>query len=138
MREHYGDSVIRSICTDTNVGMANLDDHLPSGFAENFRRWTIANYATNLGGSVPSIYRYPSGFRTDGTYPAGTLVGVKTQSLTNNVENLSGTIKPWSVRYLTYDGTAAGGLTVTITGAVGSPFGVVFESVADTFTSFGQ
>jgi hypothetical protein len=138
VREHFGDQVIRDIAANPGTGLENLDRHLPPGFNETFRRWTVANYATNLSGNVPSIYRYPSGFRTDGSYKAGNLVGVRTRSLANNNENSSGAIKPWSVRYLTFDGASGGGLEAEVTGIAGSPFGVVFESLEDTFTSFGQ
>lgn len=138
VREHFGDSVIRSICTNPGTGLANLDAKIPIGFAETFRRWTIANYAGNLAGAVPAIYSYPSGFKTNGAYPAGDLVGVATQPMTNNQENGSGAIKAWSTRYLVLDGGSGAGLTAEILGALNSPFGVLFEQNRGTFTTLQQ
>jgi hypothetical protein len=136
VREHFGDETIRAISTDTGVGLANLNNHLPGGFPEIFRRWTIANYATNLGGDVPSIYKYPSGFRTDGTYAAGSLVGVKTFSMTNGQNNVSPILGAWGVAYLSLENEPGFGLTARITPAGNSAFGVVLEQTADFFTSF--
>jgi hypothetical protein len=138
VREQFGDSTIRAIVTSPNVGKANLDSLLPPGFAETFRRWTVANYATNLSGSVPSIYRYPSGFRTDGTYDAGQLVGVRSFPMTNNRSNDSGPLGAWSVTYLTYSGGNGDDLKVTVQTAPGSPVGAIFEAVDGAFTSFDQ
>jgi IrrE N-terminal-like domain len=136
VREHFGDSTILAICTDTRTGLVNLNAHLPGGFPEIFRRWTVANYATNLSGSVPDIYRYPSGLRTDGTFVGGTLVGVKTTPLINNQVNSTGALHPWSASYQTLESNPGVGVTATILPAEGSPFGIIFESTADQFTSF--
>lgn len=137
VREHFGDQTILNICTDSGTGRANLDKHLSLGFAEVFRRWTIANYASTLSGSVPSIYRYPSGFRTDGNFAAGALVGVNTLPMSNNQSNSTNDLKPWSVAYLVLDNEPGTGLSATILPASAvSPFGVIFEATADQFTSF--
>ncbi len=138
VREHFGDSVIRSICTNPETGLANLNAKLPLGFAETFRRWTIANYATNLTGPVPPMYTYPSGFKTNGTYPAGSLVGVATQSMENIQDIASGAIKPWSTIYLVRDGAAGPGLSIEILGAPNSPFGVLFEESRGLFSTLQQ
>lgn len=137
VHDNYGDQMIRDICTNPGVGLANLNAKLPLGFAETFRRWTVANYATNLTGT-PSLYTYPSGFRTNGNYPAGQLTGVATQSMSNNQENSSGAIKAWSTRYMVLDGDPGVGLSAQILGAQGSPFGVLFEQISGTLTSFQQ
>lgn len=136
VREHFGDQTIRAISTDTKIGRESLDAHLPGGFAEIFRRWTVANYATNLTGQVPSIYRYPSGFKTKGDTPAGTLVGVKTFPMPNNQSTRSSLLQPWSATYLSLQSEPGTGLTATINPAGGSPYGLVFENIAETFTSF--
>ncbi len=136
VREHFGDATIRALSADPDTGIANLDEHLPVGFAETFRRWTIANYATNLSGNVPSIYKYPSGFRTDGTYPAGTLVGVKTFPMNNNANNRTAALGPWSTTYLVLDDEPGSGLTATITPAGSSAYGVIFEQQEGQFTTF--
>lgn len=138
VREHFGDQLIRAIATDTSTGLQNLDKHLPNGFAETFRRWTVANYATNLSGNVPSIYRYPSGFRTDGTYPAGTLVGVNSSPLLNSQSTQTGSMRPWSASYLSLENKPGLGLTAIIIPAAGSPTGALFESTKDEFTSLDE
>lgn len=138
VREHHGDQVIRAICTNPGSGLANLNNHLPNGFPETFRRWTIANYATNLTGQVPGIYRYPSGFRTNGTFPAGTLVGVNTTSMTNNQANSTNALRPWSCSYQILESKPGSGLSTRIEPAGGSPFGVIFEGTRDQFTSFDE
>lgn len=137
VREHFGDSTIRAITTSPQVGKANLDALLQPGFAETFRRWTVANYATNLGGAVPSIYRYPSGFRTDGSYPAGQLRGVQTYPMGGGT-NGSGSLGAWSVTYLTFDQGTGQNLTVSVETAPNSPIGALFESARGTFTRFDQ
>ncbi len=138
VREHFGDQKILEICTDTRTGLDNLNAHLPGGFGEIFRRWTIANYATNLTGSVPSIYRYPSGLRTDGTYTGGTLVGVHTTAMTNDQKNTTNSLKPWSAAYMTLESEPGIGLKATILSAPDSPFGLIFETVKDQFTSIND
>ncbi|HIB65181.1 MAG TPA: hypothetical protein EYO33_08740 [Phycisphaerales bacterium] len=138
VREHFGDQTIRNICTDTGSGLANLNKHLPNGFPEIFRRWTIANYATNLSGNVPSIYKYPSGFRTDGTYPAGTLVGVKVNTMGNNATNPTNALRPWSCNYQILESEPGVGVQATVNPASGSPYGVIFESSKGQFTSLEQ
>lgn len=138
VREQYGDEVIRRLSTDTRTGRPNLDAHLPGGFAEVFRRWVIANYATNLGDSVPSIYRYPSGLRTNGTYPAGTLVGVKTFPMAANRDTSSASLRPWSASYLTIENKTGSGLRATITPADSSPYGLLFEQTEGDFTQFND
>ena len=135
VREHYGDSLIRAIATDTNGGMSNLNDHLPAGFAETFHRWTVANYATNLSGPVPNIFRYPSGFRTDGTFPAGRLVGPSTSPLNTEQSVQTPALNPWSTSYLTLEnGTDEVGVTTTVTPAPSSPFSIIFELNEDGFS----
>ncbi|MFA5506790.1 MAG: hypothetical protein WC314_17005 [Vulcanimicrobiota bacterium] len=134
VREHFGDQTIRAISTDPEVGLKNLDDHLGPGFPEVFRRWTIANYATNLQ-AVPSIYRYPSGLKTNGTYPAGKLVGVKTFPLQNNGDTTSPQLGPWSTAYLAFDSLTGTGLQATVTPAGGSAYGVLFEQLEDRLNS---
>ena len=136
VREHFGDSTVRALSTDPDTGIANLNEHLPVGFAETFRRWTIANYATNLGGNVPGIYKYPSGLRTDGTYPAGTLVGVKTFPMSNNTSNRSPALGPWSTAYMVLDDKPGSGVTAKITPAGNSAYGVIFEQQEGQFTTF--
>lgn len=138
VREHFGDQTVRAIATDPDVGITNLNDHLPGGFGEVFRRWTIANYATNLGAGVPSIYRYPSGFRTDATFQVGSLVGVRTFSMDNNEENLSPSLKPWSASYLTIGQEQVNGLRAEVAPASGSPYAVIFEEEEDIFTSLSE
>jgi hypothetical protein len=137
VREHFGDSTIRAIVTSEQVGKANLDAILPPGFDETFRRWSVANYATNLGGSVPSIYRYPSGFRTDGSYDAGQLVGVRTFPMGSGT-NDSELLGAWGVTYLTFDSGNGQNLQLTVQSAPGSPLGAIFESAAGIFTSFDE
>lgn len=136
VREHFGDATIKAISTDTGVGIENLNAHLPVGFAEVFRRWTIANYATNLGGSVPSIYKYPSGFKTNGTYAAGTLVGVRMFEMDNNQTNSTPALGAWSACYLTLENEPGLGVNATITPAGNSAYGLVEEQTKDQFTSF--
>ncbi|MCA9780890.1 MAG: hypothetical protein KC800_29420, partial [Candidatus Eremiobacteraeota bacterium] len=136
VREHFGDATILALSTDPDTGLENLDDHLPVGFAETFRRWTIANYATNLGGDVPSIYKYPSGLRTDGTYPAGTLVGPKTFPMNNNTTNTTPALGAWSCAYMVLDDEPGTGLRATVTPAGSSAYGLIFEQQEGQFTSF--
>lgn len=136
-REQYGDQVIRSIVTSPQVGLANLDAQLPNGFAENFRRWTVANYATNLSGQVPKEYRYPSGFRTDGNYGAGQLVGVRTFPMGTG-QNRTDPLGAWSTQYLTFSDGNGDDLRLDVATAPNSPVGVVFEAVEGTLTSFDQ
>lgn len=137
VREHFGDSTIRAISSGTGTGLANLNANLPGGFGEIFRRWTIANYATNLTGAVPSIYRYPSGLRTDGSFAGGTLVGIKTFPMTNGQTSQTANLNAWSAAYLTLENKPGSGLEATVTPASGdSPFGVIFESASGQFTSF--
>jgi hypothetical protein len=136
VREHFGDSTILALSTDTGIGLANLNAHLPGGFPEVFRRWTIANYATNLSGDVPSIYRYPSGFRTDGTYAAGTLIGVRTFAMSNSRNNTSPTLGAWSAAYMTLENESGLGLRADITPAGSSAYGLILEQTEDQFTSF--
>lgn len=135
VREHFGDQTIRAIVTSTQTGKTNLDQRLPQGFSETFRRWTIANYATNLGGSVPSIYRYPSGFRTNGSYPAGQLQGPRSFPLSVNRENELGGLNAWSASYLFYSGGNGADLRLTVEGAPGSPVGAILESQQGAFTN---
>lgn len=138
VREHFGDSTIRAICTSNSVGKANLDSQLSLGFAETFRRWTIANYATNLTGPVPNIYKYPSGFKTNGTYPAGTLSGVRTFPLSSGQSNTSQPLNAWSANYLVFDQGTGQTLSVTIDPQTGLPYGLLFEQTANQFTSLSQ
>ena len=138
VREHFGDQTIRNICTDTGSGLANLDKHLPNGFPEVFRRWTIANYATNLSGGVPPIYKYPSGFRTNGTYPAGTLVGVKVNAMGNNATNPTNALRPWSCNYQILESEPGVGIQATVNPASGSPYSLIFEGNKGQFTSLEQ
>lgn len=138
VREHFGDQVIREICTNPATGLANLDSKIPGGFAQTFRRWTIANYATNLDGPVPLVYTYPSGFKTNRTYAGGTLTGVATQPLPGNQETSSGPIKPWSVRYMTTEGGSGNGVTAQILPPAGAPFGIIFEQTSGFLTSLQQ
>lgn len=138
VREHFGDQTIRAISTDTRVGMESLDANIPIGFPEAFRRWSIANYTTNLSGSVPSIYRYPSGFQTDGSYPAGVLVGVRQNPVSTGGSVVSGGLYPWSVAYYTVEGGTDNGVSAKVKAAEGSPYGLVFEKTADHFTSLHQ
>ena len=138
VREHFGDNVIRDICTSKSVGKSNLDAQLPVGFAETFRRWTLANYATNLTGAVPAIYRYPSGFKTNGTYAAGTLSGVKTFPLTGGQVNNSQPLNAWSVNYLVFSQGSGQTLEVSIDPQTGLPYGLLLEQIANQFTSLSQ
>lgn len=137
VREQYGDQVIRNIVTSPAVGKTNLDAQLPNGFAETFRRWTVANYATNLSGQVPREYRYPSGFRTDGSYQAGQLIGVRTYALGTG-ENRTDPLGAWSTQYLTFTDGNGDDLRMDVTTAPNSPVGVIFEAVEGTLTSFGE
>ena len=135
VREHFGDATIRAIATSPEVGKANLDAQLPPGFDETFRRWTVANYATNLGGAVPSIYRYPSGFQTNGNYDAGQLVGV--QSFLLSSEGFAN-LGAWSVAYQTFPGGSGDDVRLIVDTAPGSPVGVVVEAARGTFTAFDE
>lgn len=137
INEQYGTETIRRIVTSPSVGKANLDAILPNGFDENFRRWTVANYATNLSGAVPSEYRYPSGFRTDGTYTAGKLVGVGGSTLRSG-QNQTDPLGAWSSQYLRFTQGNGSGLRLDVTTAPNSPVGAIFEETQGTFTSFGQ
>lgn len=138
IREHYGDATIRALTDSPAVGKANLDAQLPNGFAENFRRWAVANYATNLNGNVPAIYKYPSGFRTDGTYSAGQLSGVRLNSLTNNSGTDVDSLRAWSAAYLSYSGGNGDDLTLQVESAPGSPVLAVYEALQGTFSSLDQ
>lgn len=134
VREHFGDATIRAIVDTPAVGKANLDRHLAPGFAEVFRRWTIANYATNLSGNVPAIYRYPSGFRTNGNYNAGQLVGPYMYGLSNNTTNKIPELGAWSVSYSAYAGGNGGDLNLAIQSNPISSAGVVYEALRGTFS----
>lgn len=134
--EHFGVQTVRNIASSTGVGLANLDQNLPGGFAEIFRRWTVANHATNIGGPVPDIYRYPSGFRTDGAFPLGSLPGVRFETIPANGNVNSANLKAWSAQYGKVeggDGTALGVQVVlhTLGGA-----GLVVERPGGTFSNF--
>lgn len=138
VREHFGDGVIRAICTNPGTGMSNLNAHIPGGFAEAFRRWTVTNYTTNLTGPVPSIYTYPSGFKTKGSTPAGTLVGVNTIPMTGGQANPSPNLHAWSTAYLVFSNGSGNELQVTVQSAPGSPVQAIFEQTANQFTSLSE
>lgn len=138
VREQFGDGVIRAICTNPGTGMSNLNANLPVGFPETFRRWTIANYATNLTGPVPNIYTYPSGFKTNGNTPAGQLVGVNTIPMTGGTANASPGLNAWSTAYLVFSNGTGADLQVTIQSAPGSPIHAILEQTANQFTSLSQ
>lgn len=138
VREHFGDGVIRAICTNPGVGLTNLDANLPVGFEETFRRWTIANYTTNLTGPVPNIYTYPSGFKTNGNTPAGQLAGVKTFPITSGQANTSSSLQAWSTSYQVFTGGTGAPLNVTVESAPGSPIHAIFEQTGSQFTSLSQ
>ncbi len=135
--EHYGTNTIRALATSANVGMANLDAGLPNGFAENFRRWTIANWATNLSGA-PAIYQYPSGFRTNGTYAAGSLTGVIPFELTNGQSASSPNMGAWSVAYFTYAGGNGRDLSLSVNVPANSPAASIFEGSQGIFSRLDQ
>lgn len=131
--EHYGVNTIRALATSANVGMANLDSRLPNGFAENFRRWTIANWATNLSGA-PAIYQYPSGFRTNGNYAAGSLTGVIPFELASGQSASSPNMGAWSVAYFTYAGGNGRDLSLSVNVPANSPAASIFEGSQGIFT----
>ena len=130
--EHHGSSTIRSLATSNRVGMDNLDRELPNGFKETFWRWSIANWATNLAGA-PSIYTYPSGFRTNGVYPAGELTGIIPFDLRSGESSTSPKMGPWSVAYFTYAGGSGHDLSLTVDVPPNSPAGSIFEAVQGSF-----
>jgi hypothetical protein len=138
VREQFGDETIRNIVSSPSVGKDNLDAQIPVGFDEAFRRWTVANYATNLSGNVPDIYRYPSGFHTNGSYQAGDLVGPRAFPMANNRDNSSPDLGAWSAAYLSYSGGDGSDLSLTVQTAPGSPIGVIYEPLEGSFGSFDQ
>ena len=138
IQEQFGDQAIRDIVANPETGILNLEAQIPGGFSENFRRWSIANFATNLSGPVPEIFRYPSGFQTDGTFPNGTLPGVNTITLTNDTTTSTEDLLPWSVAYLRFNADTGAGLAATVTPAGASPFGLLLENVVGQFGAFAE
>lgn len=130
--EHHGASTIRSMATSTGVGMANLDTFLPNGFKETFRRWSIANWATNLSGT-PSMYRYPSGFQTNGNYAGGQLTGVVPIDLRAGFETTSPGMGAWSVGYFTYAGGNGTNLRLSVKVPPNSPAQAIYEEARGAF-----
>ncbi len=137
VREQFGDATIRNIATSPKTGKVNLDEQIPGGFGEAFRRWTVANFATNLSGT-PLIYRYPSGFRTNGTYATGQLVGPKTFPLSRNQNNGSAALNAWSTNYLVFDQGNGSELQIQIQPANNSPFGLILEQIQGTYSRLDQ
>lgn len=132
LREHYGDNTIRSLATSDRVGMANLES-VPNGFRENFRRWTIANWATNLSGA-PAIYQYPSGFRTNGTYAAGSLSGVVPFELGNGQTASYPGLGAWSAAYFTFANGNGSDLSLTVDVPANSSASSILEQAQGSFT----
>ena len=133
VHEHYGVGVVRSLATSTGVGMANLDSFLPNGFRETFRRWSVAVWATNLAGT-PEIYRYPSGFRTNGNYAAGQLTGVMPFALNNGFSTTSPSMGGWSVAYFTFANGNGSNVSLKAQVPANSPANAIFEETQGTFS----
>lgn len=139
VREHFGDETIRAIASGSRVGKDNLEANLGSvGLNEVFRRWAVANYASTLNGTIPMIYRYPSGFRTNGTYDAGQLNGPRVGNLTSGGTSYSSTLGSWGVGYQSLVGGLGGSVSLQVQVPGESTAGIVYEASSGTFSRFDQ
>ncbi len=138
--EQFGSQTITSISTSTEVGLTNLNANLVPGFQEVFRRWTIANHATNLtGANLPNEFRYPSGFQTNGTFPGlGTLPGPAFLTAPTNGNFTTPTQDPWSAAYLRYAGGNGTALTLQFTQPADVTTSLLHESPTGSFSSAQQ
>ncbi|MGE0489053.1 MAG: hypothetical protein AB7S38_07540 [Vulcanimicrobiota bacterium] len=134
--EHFGQQTITNIAMSTSTGLTNLNQNLAPGFAEVFRRWTVANYVCNLGGTPPTIYTYPSGFRTQGNIPAvGTLPGPAVLNAPNSGTFSTPVQGNWSAAYVGYQNGNGTALEITFTPPANSTQQLLFENPTGTFTS---
>lgn len=139
VREQFGDDAIRSIVKSSSTGKANLDAQLaPVGFSETFRRWAVASYATNLSGNVPSIYRYPSGFKTNASYNAGQLTGPKLSPVSLSGTPSTKSLSPWSVSFQGLSGSANQDLELSVRLSKESTVSVIYEAVKGSFSRLDQ
>jgi hypothetical protein len=140
LRERFGDSLYSQVVQNPNrTGLSELA--LFGDFSTLFIDWGTALIGSNLTGSVPSQFRYASGFRTNSSRVVRGLGNVAlpgpqpSQTFNPPRANLNPSLLPYSFSLFNYSGGTGGrlDLSATVSGTTGANF--VVQSPVGTFST---